>query len=419
MSLKQVKAEQNLVLNGLSELKRSLTSLLHPPLEQQLHENSWSSASDSFQKADTFERARKNLEATQGSVLERLQILRERVATLKDTVLTHSTILEGDEGFGNFYMSFFTTDGHGCQQPFDEVYALLAKNHTRLLGVLKNLREQVVQLPLIVPRVTEKSSNKYVSDAVSVGVLEQHHAVLHKLLLLQHRLSKLIRQPGCPVGHPDEQSSVCHDLVITASPACAPYSVMVLVAALRDTGCTVLTSSLLHSSLDQDAVPAGLQESFRSCSVSGGGRLDHQIVVSMVWSDVAVPSLMVSPLHQCPIVGEANIIRYLCRLFPATSPYHYEADVSFAAIAATDQLLDSCSTALAAVVDKRATAKFIGSIESRLKSWRTGSSEFGRCGDACVWSTLKQLSARGIKLTPSVTRWLTAHDALFLVGTTQ
>jgi hypothetical protein len=44
------------------------------------------------------------------------------------------------------------------------------------------------------------------NDAVRVGVLEQHQAVLQKLLLLQHRLAKVIlRQPGCPTWHPDEE----------------------------------------------------------------------------------------------------------------------------------------------------------------------------------------------------------------------
>ncbi|XP_018024512.1 uncharacterized protein LOC108680236 isoform X2 [Hyalella azteca] len=251
------------------------------------------------------------------------------------------------------------------------------------------------------------------NDAVSVGVLEQHQAVLQKLLLLQHRLAKVIlRQPGCPTWHPDEEaSSVCHDMVVRASPQSPPYSVIVLAGALRAAGYTVLTTSLLHSSLDMGSVPDGLRSAFSSCSVSGGSRSDHQIVVTLVWSAVTAPSLMVSPLHQCPIIGEANIIRYLCRLLPASSPYHYEASASFAHIARTDLVLDSCCTA--AQADKKAVAKFLNTVENNLKSSSHGSSVYGECGDVAVWSTLKQLLAQGVTLTPLVTKWFNLRDTIF------
>ena len=75
----------------------------------------------------------------------------------------------------------------------------------------------------------------------------------------------------------------------------------------------------------------------------------------------------VNPIHQCPIVGEANIVRYLCRLFPASSPFHYEGAGSFSAIAATDTLLDECSQVLYKGKNtKKTTAQFLLKTENKL-----------------------------------------------------
>lgn len=56
--------------------------------------------------------------------------------------------------------------------------------------------------------------------------------------------------------------------------------------------------------------------------------------------------MQVNPLHQTRIEGEANLIRYISRLFPSTSTLNYEAVGSYSTIAEVDTLLDSLEARL-------------------------------------------------------------------------
>lgn len=55
----------------------------------------------------------------------------------------------------------------------------------------------------------------------------------------------------------------------------------------------------------------------------------------------------VNPLRQTHISGEVNIVRYISRLFPLSSPYNYEASGTFAAITEVDHMLDQLARQLA------------------------------------------------------------------------
>lgn len=69
--------------------------------------------------------------------------------------------------------------------------------------------------------------------------------------------------------------------------------------------------------------------------------------------------LQVDPLQQIVISGEGNLIRYLCRLLPASCVLHYEAGPNFTAIATTDVALDSCIAVLDAGCDRKGAAQFV------------------------------------------------------------
>lgn len=62
--------------------------------------------------------------------------------------------------------------------------------------------------------------------------------------------------------------------------------------------------------------------------------------------------LQVNPLRQTVISGEANITRYVSRLFPLSSSYNYEATGTFSSIAETDNLLDQLAAQAASKNNK-------------------------------------------------------------------
>lgn len=69
---------------------------------------------------------------------------------------------------------------------------------------------------------------------------------------------------------------------------------------------------------------------------------------SGAWHLYVIFIFQVNPLRQTQIYSEVNIVRYISRLFPLTSPYNYEATGTFTIITETDQLLDQLEQKLAA-----------------------------------------------------------------------
>lgn len=260
----------------------------------------------------------------------------------------------------------------------------------------------------------------------------RQEAVMQRLQGLQQQLAQLkavqdrknaatsVSSPVTDV--PQFKAGVCHDLVISASPLSPPYSVLAFAAALRTIGYTVLTTAAVHSSLDPETVPLALSSEFSSNSTGSNSRADHQVVLSLVWSAVPRVMLMVNPLTQCSISGEGNVLRYLSRLLPASSPYHYEGDASFAAIARTDLLLDDCTAVLAAAPgDKRTIGQFVKRMDEALKKATPGPSGpmLGAVGDVAVWSALRQLQERGTKVPPASLKWLSVVGNSIMAGPAQ
>lgn len=318
----------------------------------------------------------------------------------------------------------------------DDVQQLSARQEA-VMQRLQGLQQQLAQLKAVQDRKNAATSvsspvtdvpqfkNPAAAASATPAVLEQqHYTVLHKLLLLQHRLTDvLLKQPGCPTWPPHgSEAGVCHDLVISASPLSPPYSVLAFAAALRTIGYTVLTTAAVHSSLDPETVPLALSSEFSSNSTGSNSRADHQVVLSLVWSAVPRVMLMVNPLTQCSISGEGNVLRYLSRLLPASSPYHYEGDASFAAIARTDLLLDDCTAVLAAAPgDKRTIGQFVKRMDEALKKATPGPSGpmLGAVGDVAVWSALRQLQERGTKVPPASLKWLSVVGNSIMAGPAQ
>ncbi|XP_050715095.1 uncharacterized protein LOC126997916 isoform X2 [Eriocheir sinensis] len=133
-----------------------------------------------------------------------------------------------------------------------------------------------------------------------------------------------------------------HDLVVAASPAAPPLSLLLLRRLLAQAGRPVHCTSRLHSSVTK--VDPKLHAAFTAAPL--GDRGNHSLAFSLQWTDTPTPSLMVNPLRQMRIEGEANLIRYISRLFPSTSSLNYEAVGSYSTIAEVDTLLDSLEARL-------------------------------------------------------------------------
>jgi len=184
------------------------------------------------------------------------------------------------------------------------------------------------------------------------------------------------------------------DLVISADPSSPPLSLVVLCGQLAQRY-HVLFNTYVHSSAS-DSVPDNLGKLGTSMGLK---RADAQLVLNLVWKkEGQSPKMMVDPTRQTPILGEANIARYLTRLLEPGA----EADI----VAATqrDELLDLAQLQIISGNTKEKAAA-VRNLNSSLgkNSWLTGSNP--NVVDVVVWSALQQT-----KLTDSppanVKKWL-------------
>uniref|UniRef100_S4RHW9 Aminoacyl tRNA synthetase complex interacting multifunctional protein 2 n=1 Tax=Petromyzon marinus TaxID=7757 RepID=S4RHW9_PETMA len=110
---------------------------------------------------------------------------------------------------------------------------------------------------------------------------------------------------------------VVHDIVVVASPARPPLSVIVLHELLRHRY-RVLTAVHVHSNVTAPVPPA-----LRLClgpPSANDSRSDHQLVLTIIWKDDSMlrPELRVDVTHACPVLGEGNVARFLWALAGAT-----------------------------------------------------------------------------------------------------
>ncbi|XP_042863148.1 aminoacyl tRNA synthase complex-interacting multifunctional protein 2-like isoform X4 [Penaeus japonicus] len=206
--------------------------------------------------------------------------------------------------------------------------------------------------------------------------------------------------------HDLEQTGTVHDLVISANPSRPPYFLILLRRLLKDAGYPVFSVDHLHSSVQH------VDESLRRCFSDKplGDRNKHNLAFTVHWKDVESPNLMVNPLRQTVISGEANIARYVSRLFPLSSSYNYEATGTFSSIAETDNLLDQLA-AQAASKNNKERQGALRQLNGRLgkSSWLVSN----ECGiaDVLLWSVLKQ-GGLNVGAPANVDKWYKKVDAM-------
>lgn len=247
----------------------------------------------------------------------------------------------------------------------------------------------------------------------------RQEAVLHRLQCLKQQLDKLQNNkcltdqsmPSMSVVGAAAQSSpvkigTVHDLVIAANPDRPPYSLVLLRKLLKNVGFPVYCANHVHSSVKK--VSESLQKTFTESPE--GDRSKHSLAFTLHWKDVSSPSLMVNPLHQTPISGEANIIRYVSRLFPLSSPYNYEATGTFTSITETDNLLDQLTNQMICGNNKERQA-VLRLLNGRLgrASWLMGD----KCSivDVMAWSAVRQTGSEA-GAPANVSKWYRAVSSL-------
>ncbi|XP_064618107.1 aminoacyl tRNA synthase complex-interacting multifunctional protein 2-like [Liolophura sinensis] len=234
--------------------------------------------------------------------------------------------------------------------------------------------------------------NSSSGDGSPLSELEQRQEViLQRLAQLQQDVKKLSTEVGIPLVNfspvctpgpsTQIQSGVIQDIVVNADPDKPPLSLFIILKLLAQ-NTKVLTTAHVHSSVTH--IEKHLKEIFTNGP--RGMRTEYQFAVTLVWKKEELsPSMMVDPHRQSPVVGEANIARYLARLF---MPAYDSSDPVQSTLIdtwldmATHQLLQGNSKEKAAAVRN---------LNSRLgkNDWLVASSM--SLADIVVWSALQQV----------------------------
>ncbi|GFN96951.1 aminoacyl tRNA synthase complex-interacting multifunctional protein 2-like [Plakobranchus ocellatus] len=277
----------------------------------------------------------------------------------------------------------------------------------------KRVKEQRVPTPA--GRCAEKSSTP-------LGALEQRQEdVLKQLEEMQAAVSQLALrykiQDTMASSSSTSSSSVtassstgglprCHgepgrilDLVISADPSSIPLSLVILSKQLSQQFPTLL-STFVHSS----AMLTGVSDQLQQLLTSNGGlsRADCQIAVTLVWKKVCHgPQLVVDPVRQTAILGEANVARYLWGLLAAGG-----SGLDPAKATIEDELVDQAQLQILEGnnKEKAAVIRRMNSTLGKQQAWLMGG-DTPTLADIICWSAMQQAGlAQGAP--PNVQRWL-------------
>ncbi|XP_042863150.1 uncharacterized protein LOC122247698 isoform X1 [Penaeus japonicus] len=168
----------------------------------------------------------------------------------------------------------------------------IAERQRSILKVIRALKEEVHRDCW---ELQEREKAKECST--ELDVITHHKEVLKKLASLQEELVKLLRG----LHDLSWETGTVHDLVISANPSRPPYFLVLLRRLLKDAGYPVFSVDHLHSSVQH------VDESLRRCFSDKplGDRNKHNLAFTVHWKDVESPNLMVNPLRQTVISGEA------------------------------------------------------------------------------------------------------------------
>lgn len=190
------------------------------------------------------------------------------------------------------------------------------------------------------------------------------------------------------------------NIIINASPTHPPYSLL-LVQKLWKSYFNLQVTSHLHStvsSLPEKA--AALMQALQKCQAESSR---PTIELKLIWKNVGPdPELIIS---QVPIVGEANILRYLSRISPELLQYETSENVF-----EIDSVLDICYCIVRSRT-KTERSSLIQSLNKKLgkSEWLCGHSKI-TIADIAASSAIKQSAEN--ELNQNMAKWMQRCNAI-------
>jgi len=234
-----------------------------------------------------------------------------------------------------------------------------------------------------------------VACPMSMEALEaRQDAILARLGQLKDQVAAYKKTLGLPeISTPSVNVTKTADIVIRCSPTFPTFSLKGIYTILTANGLTVHTSCHTHCSVS--SLPPNVQSFL---PVSDVPRSSAQVRITLIWTEVGKDcELMVSPLAQTVIKGEANIIRYFSRLFPSLLPYE-----SLPNLMAVDNMMDSVSTLLWAVPRERQPIMRTLAVNLSKNSYLAGATL--SIADLALYSAIRQLGLDK-DLQPELMKW--------------
>jgi len=226
-------------------------------------------------------------------------------------------------------------------------------------------------------------------------------AILARLGQLKEQVSAYKESLGLPAAISTSSQNVARtaDLVVRCSPSYPPLSLPVVCSLLSEAGLSVHTSCHTHSSVSAPLSPS-LATLLPPTQVA---RAVAQVRLTLIWSEVGRDcELMVSPLTQSTIKGEANLLRYLARLFPTILAYENSPKIH-----QLDGLLDSAAS-LPWVLPK-ARQPLLRAMSGGLSGSAFLAGPDLTIADLALYSALKSMGMEK-EIQPDLLKWFKAMD---------
>lgn len=231
-----------------------------------------------------------------------------------------------------------------------------------------------------------------------VSLESRQEAILQQLLLLKDQMAALRSQLNrycCPTKKsafkPNlQEHGVIRDIVVNADPQKPPYSLL-LINKLWPESLNLNIRCYTHSSVKER--PTDL-DYFENIQVEDSDAVE--LKVTLVWKNVSPDcEFMVSPLNQCSIRGEVNLLRFLHRCMQPKHDIVQETKL--------DSILDTCHrlTHSRTVREKQAMIRSLNATLGK-SDWLGG--EAMSITDVAAWSAVS--NCKDMELTKNMTKWM-------------
>lgn len=204
------------------------------------------------------------------------------------------------------------------------------------------------------------------------------------------------------------------DIVIFSNVNQMPISVFAIINSMKSLGLKVMLNLHNHSSLNTNtndshfdhliAILDSIGFHFESNKVNS--RLENDLIVSIIFKDISESQMIMSPLDLCPIIGEANILRFMASIAAKLKPelnYLYEGIDDLLILNSVNNFVDEIHRKL--FIETNDT-NYISNLDSVLNdnNYLTGKSP--SIADLLLWSSLYHKRSES-KLSPNLEEWFT------------